>query len=82
MKYLFKWPDEAAWGSMAVLVGALVVALFDDVIDWPRGVEIATIALVIPGIRFIGGLVIPTPTVAQEIASVRESIDDKPEVLP
>lgn len=82
MKYLFKWPDEAAWGSLAVLIGALAVALFDEVIDWPRAVEIAAIALVIPGIRFIGGLVIPTPSVAEEIASVRESIDDKPAVLP
>lgn len=76
--YVFKWPEEGVWLTLGTLLAALAVALFDEVIHWPRGVEIAVVALIIPGFRTIGGLVIPTPTVSEAVRSVREAIDDKP----
>lgn len=75
--YLFKWPEESVWLALGTAVAVLVGVVLAE-----RGASAALVAaasgLIGPLVRFVYGLVSPTPTVAEVVTEAREAMDDKP----
>lgn len=76
-KYLVKWPEEGAWATWSTLAGAAVGIFLAR--HGFSGEEISVLVAFVAGsIRLATGFLLPTPTVQEAVASVREHIDDVP----
>lgn len=78
-KYLVKWPDEAGWilwiGTLVGVWSAIALSLGVD------GGIVSAVALFIATTgRVFTGVLLPTPSLQQEIKSAAEHIDDQPKL--
>lgn len=74
-KYLVKWPDELVWIAWATALAGLVAVVLTSV-GVSTEITVAVSGFILATARLISGALLPTPTMREEIASVRESMDD------
>lgn len=77
-KYVFKMPEESVWLALGAGLALIAAQALPEFTDWSTEL-IASISGFIPILfRFLYGMISPNPTVTEEIASVREALNDKP----
>lgn len=78
LTYLTKWPEEGLWAAVLAGLGGIITVFGPARFGWSAEETGAILTFVLGVGRLLLGAILPTPTVAEEVASVRESIDDKP----